>query len=329
MAYSISPAVFGSMFAVPSQVVDNFIKLASASQLKTMLWIFRHASEEIDPEKISGEIGYKPADVSDALVALCEWGILMNDGKTVAVIPQPEKAEEKVEQKKELPELAVVKPTYEQVVQRCKESPEIANMFTDIQQILGKTIGYDGQCILLMIHDQYGLPFEVIYMLVNYCVSVGKSGFAYISKVGKDWGEKEIDTIEKADEQIKNLNTCSGAWKQFATMAGIQNPRPTSVQSAFLYTWTVEMKFNVEMIYMAYEEMLNHSSKISFAYMNKILTNWYSKGIKTPEDIERDKQEYRKAKSRDAKPKQDEQTSYDMDEFNRRANMLPVYKKGE
>lgn len=330
MAYSISPAVFGSMFAVPAQAVDNYIKLASASQLKTMLWIFRHASDTIDPERISMDIGYKPADVSDALVALCEWGILMSDNRAVEVLPQPqpEKAE-LAEAKKELPELAVVKPTYEQVVRRCRESPEIANMFTDIQQILGKTIGYDGECILLMIHDQYGLPVEVIYMLVNYCVSVGKSGFSYISKVGKDWGEKEIDTIEKADEQIKILNTCTGAWKEFASMAGIQNPRPTSSQSAYLYTWTVEMKFNVEMIYMAYEEMLDHSGKISFAYMNKILSNWYAKGIKTPEDIEHDKEEYRKANGKGTKARTNETTSYDMDEFNRRADMLPVYKKGE
>lgn len=331
MAYSISPAVFGSMFAVPAQAVDNYIKLASASQLKTMLWIFRHASETIDPERISKDIGYKPADVSDALVALCEWGILAADNRVVEILPQPEPPKaESSEPKKELPELAVVKPTYEQVVKRCKESPEIANMFTDIQQILGKTIGYDGECILLMIHDQYGLPVEVIYMLVNYCVSVGKSGFSYISKVGKDWGEKEIDTIEKADEQIKILNTCSGAWKEFASMAGIQNPRPSSVQSAYLYTWTIELKFNVEMIYMAYEEMVNHSSKISFAYMNKVLMNWHAKGIKTPEDIERDKEEYRKSNSKKSDGgKANEQTSYDMDEFNRRADMLPVYKKGE
>ena len=321
------PAVFGSMFAVPSQAMD-YIKLASASQLKTMLWIFRNASEPIDPERISKEIGYKPSDIDDALVALCEWGLLTSDNNTVAPMPTPVKTEAAAQpEKKELPELVTVKPTYEQVVNRCKESPEIANMFQDIQQLLGKTIGYDGECILLMMHDQYGLPVEVIYMLVNYCVSIGKTGFAYISKVGKDWGEKEIDTIEKADEQINILNTCTGAWKEFAKMTGIQNPRPTASQSAYFKTWTIEMKFNVEMIYMAYEEMVNHTSKISFSYMNKILSNWYSKGIKTPDDIEREKLEYRKATEK--KPTASQTASYDMDEFNRRANQLPVYKKGE
>ena len=327
MAYTIKSADFSSLFGVPRQIMER-IKMASPSQIKTLLWIYYNSSEMIDSERIGKEIGYKTPEVDDALIALCEYGILQSDDRDITTVPQPEK-EETVSQKKELPELMPVKPTYEQVVARCKESPEIANMFTDIQQLLGKTIGYDSECILLMIHDQYGLPVEVIYMLVNYCVSVGKKGFSYISKVGKDWGEKEIDTIEKADEQIKKLNTCTGAWKQFADMTGIQNPRPTSSQSAFFYTWTTEMKFSVEMIYQAYEEMLNHTSKISYPYINKILSTWYSKGIKTPEDVERDKQNFKKSNGKAAVSKTSEPTSINMDEVKRRADMLPVYKKGE
>ncbi len=327
MAYTINPAVFGSMFAVPSQIVDNNLKLASASQLKTLLWIFRHASEPINPSVISKEINYRESDVCDALTVLCEWGVLASDGKVTVQMPAPEAAPAPVavtETKKELPELAPVKPTYEQVVARCEESPEIAHMFTDIEGLLGKTLGYDSECILLMMHDQYGLPVEVIYMLVSHCVSIGKGNLAYIAKVGKTWGEKEIDTIEKADEQIKLLNACISLWKEFASMAGIPNPRPTASQSAYLQTWSKEFKFGTDMIYLAYEETLDHSGKISFAYMNKVLANWHGKGLKTPSDVEKDKQSFREKKSK----KNDANTSYDMNEFNRRANQLPVYKKG-
>lgn len=328
MAYSINPAIFGSMFAVPSQVVDNNIKLASASQLKTLLWVFRHASEPIDPAVICKDINYTESDVIDALTVLCEWGVIMSDSTPIVRMPLPEITEKTTpvtEIKKELPELGFVKPTYEQVVARCAESPEISHMFTDLATLLGRTLGYDSQCILLMMHDQYGLPVEVIYMLVDHCVSIGKGNLAYISKVGKTWGEKEIDTIEKADEQIKMLNSCMNLWKEFATMAGIQNPRPTSSQSAYLKTWSIEMKFSLDMIYLAYEEMLDHSGKISFAYMNKVLANWHQKGLKTPADVEKDKQDFRESKKK--KTEAETSTSYDMSEFNRRAEQLPVYSK--
>lgn len=324
MSYIFNSAVLGSMFAVPAQVVDNYIKLASASQLKTLLWICRHISEPIDAAKISQEIGYSVGDVDDALTVIAGWGVLIGTDVTVSSAPVPSEKPKITEQPKHFEEIAASKPSSEQIMTRCKEDPEILAMFSDIEKMLGKTLGYDSRSTLLMMHDHYGLPIEVIYMLVDYCKSVGKSGFSYISKVGKTWGEKEIDTIEKADEQIKILNSCNKLWKEFAEMAGIQNPRPSSSQSAYLRTWSVELKFNVEMIYLAYEEMLNHSSKISFPYMNKILMNWHSKGIKTPDDIEKEKEEYRRKKS----PVTQANVSFDINEINRRGDALPVYKKG-
>lgn len=324
MSYIFNSAVLGSMFAVPAQVVDNYIKLASASQLKTLLWICRHISEPIDAAKISQEIGYSVGDVEDALTVIAGWGVLIGTDVTVTPAPVSSEKPKITEQPKHLEEIAASKPSSEQIMTRCKEDSEILAMFSDIEKMLGKTLGYDSRSTLLMMHDHYGLPIEVIYMLVDYCKSVGKSGFSYISKVGKTWGEREIDTIEKADEQIKILNSCNKLWKKFAEMAGIQNPRPSSSQSAYLRTWSVELKFNVEMIYLAYEEMLNHSSKISFPYMNKILMNWHSKGIKTPDDIEKEKEEYRRKKS----PITQANVSFDINEINRRGDALPVYKKG-
>lgn len=325
MSYIFNSAVLGSMFMVPTQVVDNYIKLASASQLKTLLWICRHISEPIDASIISKAIGYDEGDVTDALTVIAGWGIIIPSNQAPIVVAQTAPSAAEKEPPKQLAEIEASKPSGEQIAARCKEDPEILAMFSDIEKMLGKTLGNDSRSILLMMHDHYGLPIEVIYMLVDYCKSVGKSGFSYISKVGKTWGENEVDTIEKADEQIKILNSCNKLWRDFAEMAGIQNPRPSSSQSAYLRTWSVELKFNVEMIYLAYEEMLNHSSKISFPYMNKILINWSSKGIKTPDDIEREKEAFKK---RNSSTTIKSTASYDIDEFNHRGEALPVYKKG-
>lgn len=321
MSYKINPSVYASAFVVPTSVVDDNIKMAGPAQLKTLLWVLRHPAEEYDFNVIAKAINYKPEDVRDAMIFWAERGIFISESDEVTVAKVEPAAVKAAPTEKKLPEIKPTGLSYEQIEARCKESPEIRAMFNDIQKVLGKTIGYNGQSVLLTLHDGYGLPIEVIYMLVEYCASVGKTAFSYIAKVGKDWGEKEIDTIEKADEQIATLNACNGVWREFASLAGIQNPRPTAAQSAYIRTWTTEMKFNVEMIYLAYEETLDHSGKISFPYMNKVLANWHSKGLKTPEAVEKEKEEYR---SKSVKKKE---SSYDMDEFKRRADKLPVYKK--
>lgn len=99
--------------------------------------------------------------------------------------------------KKELPDIVPSRPTAAEIAQRAEESADIKFLLLETQNKLGRTIGYDGQCTLLMMHDTYGIPVEVILMIIEYAVSIGKSSFHYIASIGKDWGEREIDTIEK------------------------------------------------------------------------------------------------------------------------------------
>ena len=310
------------MCALPSDITDKYLKLASGTQIKTALWIFRHASEPIEPAAIAKKVGDSQANVEEALRYWASVGILNSEAPEI----KQSRAAEPHNATKQLPDLPTSKPTYEQIKLRCKESPELELLFRELQQKLGKTIGYDGQSTFLMMYDSYGLPYEVIFMLVDYCVSVGKTSFNYMAKLAKDWGEREIDTIEKADEAISRLTVCQSVWSRLCAMTGIQNPRPTARQSQYLLAWVNDYKFSVEMIYLAYEEMANNCAKTSFAYINAVLTDWYQKGYKTPTDVENAKTA-KPAEKRTKRQSKDSGGSYDMTEFERRADKLPVYKR--
>lgn len=322
MSYSINPSVWGNMCALPSDITDKYLKLASGTQIKTALWIFRHASEPIEPAAIAKKVGDSQTNVEEALRYWASVGILNSEAPEI----KQSRAAAPPAVPKQLPDLPTSKPTYEQIKLRCKESPELELLFRELQQKLGKTIGYDGQSTFLMMYDSYGLPYEVIFMLVDYCVSVGKTSFNYMAKLAKDWGEREIDTIEKADEAISALTVCQSVWSKLCAMTGIQNPKPTARQSQYLLTWVNDYKFSVEMIYLAYEEMANNCTKTSFAYINAVLTDWYQKGYKNPQDAEKAKTA-KPAEKRTKRQPKDSGGSYDMTEFERRADKLPVYKR--
>lgn len=331
--FSINPKVmFGLSFNVPAVVTDKHLKLAGAAQIKVLLWMLRHAAENPTLDELCKALNMKRADAADAMQYWVECGIVLADGKESANEEEPQysvpaKTEKPVET---APEIAYSRPTPEQVLTRTKESPEIHFMLNEAQKKMGRTITYNDQSALLMIHDFYGLPVEVLLMLIEYCVSIGKGAIAYISKVAKTWSEKEIDSIEKADEQIKLLRRCDGTWIKLCELTGISTPRPTASQSAHLARWTNELKFDIDMIYLAYEEMANHTDKISFPYMNKVLQNWYDAGIKTAADVEKAKEERTAEKQKPIQKKKPAgyEASYDIDEFNRRSDNSPlVYKK--
>lgn len=349
MSYKMSPSAWGNVFPVPSQIVDKHIRVASKDQLKVILWLLRHAGEEPSIEQLCEALKYDPSDAEDYLQYWVNTGIIINDGeshsppappvvissKSTAPAREPApapKAKEQPEEikKKELPPLPEAKPTSEQIAVRASESDEIRFLFGEAQMKLGRTIGYDGQCTLLMMHDRYGLPVEVILMILEYCVSIGKTNMDYIGRLGKDWGEREIDTIDKADEQIHALREYFSLWTRFSQMAGISNPRPTAKQSEFLRCWSGDWGFDEEMIYIAYEEMANHTTKLSFPYINKILKNWHEAGIKKPDEIERGRKKPLQSKGNEAGQKggKKREASYDKEEFKRRSVQVPAeYKK--
>ena len=325
MSYKVNFSVLGKSFVMPSSVAEK-IKMFNEAQIKTAIWIFSHMGEKIDPAVIAKSTGKPAAAVEEALMYLASVDILVSDSSSDSVASQ--KAEAESAPQKKLADIPVFAPSYEQIMKRCKESPEIQAFLNDLQPILGKTVGYDGQSVFLMMHDSYGLPFEVIFMLVNYCVSIGKSSYKYMGKLARSWGEKEIDTIEKADEAISRLDFISKSWSQFTMLTGIQNPRPTSTQQAFLYKWVNDYKFSMEMIYEAYEYMADNCAKISFKYMDAVLTDWYQNGIKNPDDIKKRKNNSNE-QPKPAKQSGGKNRSYDMAEFEQRANQLPVYKPGK
>lgn len=341
MKFIINPSKWNNSFAVPSEVVDKHIRLAGSVQLKVLLWMMRNSADDKSIEQMSKDIGVSVADCSDALTFWSEVGILVSSDEEIVIENVTEKDSDakvvvpaKTAEKKILPEIEVSKPSVEQIVARGDESEEVRFLFNEAQVRLGKTIGHDGQAVLLMMHDAYGLPVEVIVTIIEYCVSVGKTSTSYIAKIGKDWGEREIDTLEKADEIISQLKATDELWGEFRLRTGISTPRPTSAQMKYLNRWKNEYGFSIEMIYLAYEETADNIQKMSFQYMDKILKTWFENGLKTAADVARAKQERISLTTNSQAKKETKQrkkSSYNIDEVLKQNDETElVYKrKGE
>lgn len=324
MSYSVNPSAFKSIFAVPTDIVDKHIRLANGHQLKVLLWILRNSPDKPDIDKMCFALKIDKSDVEDYLQYWVLTGVL-SDGSDNGTYSKKETVAEvkTVEPKILKPEISITpsKPSSAEIAARLEESPEIGFLFNEAQVKLGKTIGYDGQCTLLLIHDYYGLPAEIIFMMIDYCVSIGKTNYGYLEAVGKDWGTREIDTIDKAAEQISILKSANSLWKEFAAAAGITTPRPSRKQSEFIARWGNDYKYKIDVIMLAYEEMADHTSKLSLSYMDKVLASWYAKGLKTVNDIENHKKEPASDKKKHINQKSgnSNEASYDLDEFKSRS----------
>ena len=345
---NIEPYFKNENIVLPVSVAEECLGANNLGQVRVMLWLYGKAlGSPVSDEIIADGLNMSLEEVSDALDYWVGKGaVLEGSGKAAeekrptreisspstaqnreAVLPPvPETAK-----KKRVETITVNPPTQTELVQRCKQSSEIRELMTTTEERINSPLSFSMQSTLLMLHDDYGLPVEVIALAVEYAAGRNKVNARYLANLGRLWCENEIDTIDKAMEFIDNANSSERYWSEFRDLTGVKNPSPTKKQRDFLETWINTMRFSMEMVGLAYEEMAERTDKFSFGYMNKILVNWQKNGIFTPADAEKakkDRFERAQKPKGGGNKKESEQAksdaSYDLDAYTKKAFSNPL-----
>lgn len=295
--YKLNPECYGAMFAIPASITDTYLAEASGNSIKTLLKIFRNPSGVVSVSEISDALSLTADEVLAALDYWVDKGILLftDEGGNVKFVPKA-KNEAAPKQNAEIAPspapakpnatepIVLPKPTMEQIAARIREDETVRSLLTEAQSILGRTFGLDMQTTLLMLFDTYGLQKEVILTLIQHLADSGRGSTATILRIGKIWAEREINNLDAANEYIQNDSAVNRLFTEFRIATGISNPRPTPKQSAYLLSW-MQMGLSTELLLKAYEETVERTGKLSFAYMDKILKNWHNEGLKTTDEV--------------------------------------------
>lgn len=324
MDLSINLGMWNTIFAVPCEIIDKHIKLAGAAQLKVLLFVLRHAGEKISVSQVAIALSMTELDVKDSMQYWLETKVLTNFElkDNLSTDKTEEKNNNNENNKNTIVQLPVEKKHYtriekpdtQSVSKRVKESEEIASLVQEAQVILARPIS-NGDCsTLLMLHDTYGLPVHVILMLMQYAVSIGKRHMNYIKTIAISWAEEEIDTIEKAENKIRVLESYRTAWLSLEKIIGIEHRSPSSKEDEAANRWINLWKMPNDLIKEAYDRCVNSKGKYILSYMDGIIKRWYNCGIKTlAQAIEEDK--YKKVTY--SQKQVSEFTSYNIDEYER------------
>ena len=313
MSFRINLGDWGSIFAVPSAVVDRDLKVAGVYQLKVLLYLLRNGDKELTYEKIGEDINISTEDVKDSIMFWIDRGLLAKGEKTLSPAQSAEQAAPTIETEKPAqprPLTRQPRPDIRFVSQRLLENPALAALMDEAQNALQKPLSSGDICTLYMLSDTYGLPPEVILMLIEYSVSVDKANMHFIEKEGIRWSDEGVNSIEAAEEKITSLKNRYSAWGTVSAVFGLKSAgSPSKSQLAFAECWLNEWNFSTDMLREAYERCVDSKGICDFKYINGILKNWYKKGVKIPADIVAKDAPTRKGKT------QGKSASYDIDEL--------------
>lgn len=305
--------VWGSMFGVPCIVADNFLKLATGEQIKVLIYILRNSGRELTSEEIAMNTGITPQQAEDAVLFWQQANVLTPDTSISVprnVMLQPEnivQSPEPVQKESPAPRRKdSLKPS--EISEIMNDSPNIAELFKAAEATLG-SINYTMQNSLIWMTNYLGLKAEVIMTLLVYCEKIDKTNAAYIEKIAMSWAEKDINTLEAAQEETERLSSSHDYISNIMKMFEMKR-KPTAKQLEVIQQWR-SANYSSELIHYAYEKTIEQIDKLSFEYINKILMSWSSSGYKTVDDVKRAESEFKKSK----KSTQSSSDDFDADKY--------------
>lgn len=290
LEYRLDLGPWGSVFAVPCALVDRHLKLAGKEQLQVILWTLRRGEAGFSPKDAAQALGIPEAQAEEALEYWVQQGLLAAAQGALTPRALPETTGEQnrptagQEPPKAPPRQRMVKPDAAYLARRVQESAAIRSLLQEAELTLG-ILSPAMTNVILAGCDDYGLPPEVLLMLLHYARDVGKTGTAYIESVIRDWSSSGVFTLEAAEAKLQELSEKRLAWGVVASAAGLPKRSPTKKEEEAAYRWVREWGFSREMVAAAYERCADNTGKFSVAYMNRVLERWRKENLRTVADV--------------------------------------------
>ncbi len=184
--------------------------------------------------------------------------------------------------------------THTEIDRAAAKNNEISYLFRQAEKLMGKLLSSNDMEVLYSFVDWLGLPVEVIIMIISYAHANNKHSMRYIEKVAMDWADREINTYEKAEAYIKELEAVASKSRKICNILGIHDRALSTTEKKYIKIWTEEKDIPLDLIPIAYDKtMMKTGGKMGWAYMNKILCSWYDEGIRTQEELEAATEQYK------------------------------------
>lgn len=290
---------------VPFDFIENHLPKANATFVKVYIYLLMLAEKNTQKsfKDIAETLGILESDLVNAVDYWQEKGFIFADGENLRFgtpssdIPQEDFSET------------------QSVAETISSNAELSDMFMLAQEILGKTITEKDMQTIYWFYQDLKMPIEVILLLIEYCVSKGKNRISYIEKVAVSWNEMGLNNVEAVTNYLKSEEQKTGFLYSVRRLMGIADRNLSQIEEQYLTKWHSEFLMSEEMIALAYEYCIIQTAKLSFPYMDKIITRWNNEGIRTVSEAEADNKKFKNRTK--AKDTAFTENSYDSDSLER------------
>lgn len=130
---------------------------------------------------------------------------------------------------------------------------------------------------------KYEFEEQVMISLFDYCFNRSALHKNYVKAVADAWHKSNIKTYEDLEAYSAKQEKLAKLKKEIAKKLGRYNPL-TQFEDAFIEKWVLDYNYDLKIINIALKKTTSKANP-SFDYLDKLISDWHDRNLKTEEDV--------------------------------------------
>lgn len=164
--------------------------------------------------------------------------------------------------------------------------PEIKDMFLQINKIINRSLVPNEKMQILEWFHNYNIDPPLVVKAFSYCrYKKNIKNINYVAGVIRNWYDLNITTIEDLEAHLAKQGERYSLYDRIFKAMGFMYREPSEVEFKLMDKWLDTYQFSIDIILKACENC-SKTANPNLNYIDGILKDWHSKGVKKLEDIQ-------------------------------------------
>ena len=272
------PMIFSNT-ELPDIFFTEYLSQASGNEIKVYLYMvfLSKYGKDIKVNDLSKKLELDLKVIQDAIKYWEELGVITK--KTTGYIVN--NLQEIELNKLYKPKVALSADTLKQTADNQRRAKAIESINNSFFQGMMSPLWYGD---IELWFKKYGFDEEVMVALFRYCFNRSALHRNYIQTVASAWNKNNIITFNDLENYYEKQDKLNTLYKSVAKKLGYNRPL-TQYEQAYIEKWSVDYGFSFDIIEIALKRTTSKANP-NFDYLNKLLTDWHDRNLKTVEEIQ-------------------------------------------
>lgn len=265
---------------LPVSFFDYFLPKTNGDYLKVYLYGLKACVEKkpVTDIEIAETLGIQLNDVSNA------WSYWENEGMISVVGGMVEFENPKDMDFSEDSREKKNKESFGTVVEEIESNKEFREIIATIEAMYPRLLNQNDVLTLYDIVITQGISVDLFLITAAHCFGIKKNNFNYIAKVLTETYKKGYNTPETMEQHYASLTEAMHLYGRVKKILKIYNRDLIDKEKEYIDKWIGLGKTDAQ-LKEAFEKTVLNTGKLSFPYMDKILTGENGNKPQTPSSI--------------------------------------------